>query len=305
MPFFSIILNTFNQIDFLKKSTNSILSQNFSSWELIIIDNYSQDGSFEYAKDIKDKRVKVFQMNNEGMYVKSRNYGIKNATGDWLAFIDSDDLWFTDKLKKNYDIINSHDVDFIYHSVNYLKKNKIGNIIKEKSISFKKPVEKFFYKNGNFIALSSVVVSKKLIEKIKYFSEEKDRFGWEDLDAWIKLSLITDKFYHISKPLGALWLGGDNISNINLYKKNLNYIYKYYNNGCMQKFNFNISETWWFIYNQALYYFKKKQYKRVFVKTNLIPMFEYKFFVRILYFRYYSLYKILILILTKFFKLKK
>ena len=305
MPFFSIILNTFNQIDFLKKSTNSILSQNFNSWELIIIDNYSLDGSFEYAKDINDKRVKVFQINNEGMYVKSRNYGIKKATADWLAFIDSDDLWFLDKLKKNYDIINSHEVDFVYHSVKYLQKKKIGNIIKEKSINFQKPLENFFYRNGNFIALSSVVVKKKLIEKIKYFSEEKDRFGWEDLDAWIKLSLITNKFYHISKPLGALWLGSDNISNINLYKKNLNYIYKYYNDSCMRKYNFNISETWWFVYNQALYYFKKKQYKRVFVKTNLIPMVEYKFFVRILFFRYYSLYKILILILTKFFKLKK
>jgi len=305
MPFFSVILNTYNQIDFLKRSIDSILSQTFCNWELIVIDNYSHDGSFDYVKSIKDKRVKIFQIQNNGMYVKSRNYGIKNSNAEWLAFIDSDDLWFPNKLKSNYDIINSHDVDFIYHSVKYLQKNKVGRTIREKSKNFQRPIEKFFYQNGNFISLSSAVIKKNLIEKINYFSESKDRFGWEDFDTWIKLSLVTSKFYYISKPLGALWFGTENISNINLYKKNLSLICKYYNNYCLKKYNFNISQTWWFVYNQTLYYFKKKQYKRVLIKTNTIPKSECRFFIRLLFFRYYSIYKILLLTLTRSFNTKK
>ena len=82
MPFFSIILTTYNQIEFLKKCLFSILNQSFKEFELIVIDNNSSDGTSEYLNNITDKRLRVFKINNNGMYVKSRNLGIKNSRAD-------------------------------------------------------------------------------------------------------------------------------------------------------------------------------------------------------------------------------
>ena len=194
MPFFSIILTTYNQIEFLKKCLFSILNQSFKEFELIVIDNNSSDGTSEYLNNITDKRLRVFKINNNGMYVKSRNLGIKNSRADWIAFIDTDDIWFSEKLEKCHEVINKKDVDLIYHSVNYINKKNFSKIIKEKSKRISVPVEKYLYSNGNIIAQSSVVVKKRKLEEIGYFSEKKEFYGWEDFDAWIRLLSIQTSF---------------------------------------------------------------------------------------------------------------
>ena len=205
MPFFSIILTTYNQIEFLKKCLFSILNQSFKEFELIVIDNNSSDGTSEYLNNITDKRLRVFKINNNGMYVKSRT-GIKNSRADWIAFIDTDDIWFSEKLEKCHEVINKKDVDLIYHSVNYINKKNFSKIIK-KNQRISVPVEKYLYSNGNIIAQSSVVVKKRKLEEIGYFSEKKEFYGWEDFDAWIRLAFNSNKFYFLNLALGGLWFG--------------------------------------------------------------------------------------------------
>jgi len=79
-PFFSIILPTYNQSDFLKKSINSILSQTFQNWELLIIDNNSTDNTDNVIQSFQDNRIKVYKINNQKILAKSRNLGIKKST---------------------------------------------------------------------------------------------------------------------------------------------------------------------------------------------------------------------------------
>jgi|TARA_B110001450_G_C17571227_1_gene460872 glycosyltransferase involved in cell wall biosynthesis len=292
MSFFSIILTTYNQIELLKKCLSSVFNQSFKEFELIVIDNNSTDGTSEYLKSIKDERLKILKIHNEGMYVKSRNLGIRNSKTDWIAFIDSDDIWYPEKLKKCYEIIKQNDVDLIYHSVNYLNKKSYSKIIKEKSKKIDIPVEKYLYLNGNIIAQSSVVIKKRKIEQIGYFSEKKEMYGWEDFDAWIRLSIISDKFYFLNTVLGALWFGKSNISNIELMKNNLDSILNFYNSRCLSKYNFEIKSTWWFSYNQSLYYFKNKKFKNALNYCKIIPNCDFRFYIRLLYFKYFSIYMI-------------
>ncbi len=306
MPFFSIILTTYNQIEFLKKCLFSILNQSFKEFELIVIDNNSSDGTSEYLNNITDKRLRVFKINNNGMYVKSRNLGIKNSRADWIAFIDTDDIWFSEKLEKCHEVINKKDVDLIYHSVNYINKKNFSKIIKEKSKRISVPVEKYLYSNGNIIAQSSVVVKKRKLEEIGYFSEKKEFYGWEDFDAWIRLAFNSNKFYFLNLALGGLWFGKSNISNIKLMKDNLDSIAYFYNDICLSKYNFEIKHTWWFIYNQSLYFFKNKKFNEVLNCCKIIPKCEFKFYIRLLYFKYFSIYMkssyFLIKIIQKTFK---
>ena len=110
------------------------------------------------------------------MYVKSRNLGIKNSRADWIAFIDTDDIWFSEKLEKCHEVINKKDVDLIYHSVNYINKKNFSKIIKEKSKRISVPVEKYLYSNGNIIAQSSVVVKRGNWKKLVLFFRKKKNF---------------------------------------------------------------------------------------------------------------------------------
>ena len=78
-PFFSIVLPTYNQSKFLEKCINSILSQSFKNWELLVINNNSTDNTINLIKKFNDKRIKVFNINNEGILARSRNLGIRKS----------------------------------------------------------------------------------------------------------------------------------------------------------------------------------------------------------------------------------
>ena len=107
-PFFSIVIPTFNQSNFLKEALNSVFNQDFKNFEVIVIDNYSSDETNKIIRTYK-KKIIYKKIKNNGVIAKSRNLGIKKSRGKWIAFLDSDDLWSKNKLHKVY---------------NYLKKRK-------------------------------------------------------------------------------------------------------------------------------------------------------------------------------------
>ena len=140
IPFFSIILPTYNRAKELKKSIESVLSQTYENYELIIIDNYSIDDTDNVLKNISDSRIRIIKIHNEGIIAKSRNLGISISKGIYIAFLDSDDLWYNNKLEICYCTINKNNSDFLYHEMiintNHFKlmKKNIG------SIKYNKPV---------------------------------------------------------------------------------------------------------------------------------------------------------------------
>ena len=99
---------------FLYKAIKSVIDQNYNGWELIIIDNFSQNNPEHILDKFKDDRVKFFKFDNNNVIAKSRNFGIKKSNYDWIAFLDSDDWWTADKLMVCFNSINDR-VDFLYH----------------------------------------------------------------------------------------------------------------------------------------------------------------------------------------------
>ena len=106
-PFFSVIIPTFNRRDFLKIAIDSVLSQTFKDFELIIIDDGSNDSTKELIKFYNDKRIKYFWGKNHGPGY-ARNRGVEQSKADFIAFLDSDDKWTKDKLQRTFDFIKTN-----------------------------------------------------------------------------------------------------------------------------------------------------------------------------------------------------
>ena len=96
---FSIIMPNFNSL-YLKRAIKSVINQTFDNWELILIDNFSKNFPDEFLNEINDKRINYFKFNNENNIAKSRNFGINKAKYNWIAFLDSNDVWINKKLEK-------------------------------------------------------------------------------------------------------------------------------------------------------------------------------------------------------------
>ena len=92
-PLVSVIMNCYNGEKYLTESLSSLLSQNYSNWELIFWDNLSTDNSKKIFKNFNDKRFKYFLADKHTVLYEARNLAIKKTSGDYIAFLDTDDIW--------------------------------------------------------------------------------------------------------------------------------------------------------------------------------------------------------------------
>ncbi len=209
-PFFSIILPTFNRVSFLGKAIESVLGQTFSNWELLLIDNNSTDGTDDLLDKFKDNRIKIFKISNGGSISVSRNLGIKAARGEWVAFLDSDDWWKSNKLAECRRNI-TESVDFIYHDLEIVSGNKKHKNLNSRQL--KPPVLIDLLLKGNPIAAPSAVVRKSLFARIDYMNEDLELTMTADYNTWLKIANITDAFLHVPKKLGFYRIHRNNLSN--------------------------------------------------------------------------------------------
>lgn len=284
-PFFSIILPTYNQSNFLKKSLNSIINQSFKNWELIIIDNFSTDETKKVIQSFNDKRFRVFKIRNQNILARSRNLGIKKSKSDWICFIDSDDKWYPKKLEITKNFIDKSKGDLFYHDLVFTNKYFIfkHKKIQDKSKTISSPVLNYFAKNGNGIGQSSVTVRKEILKKIGLISVKKDKFSWEDFDTWIRISKITQNFIRIPKVLGSLYVGRENISTIDRQIENANHINKYYGKLFNKFLNKNDQKKniWWLEYPSILKNFRERDLNKFLKKISNITKPPIKTYLRI------------------------
>ena len=101
MNLVSIIMNCHNGQKFLSDAIQSIINQTYKNWELIFWDNFSTDESENIISQFKDKRIKYFKSKKFTSLYKARNLAIQNVKGEFISFIDTDDMWQKDKLEKH------------------------------------------------------------------------------------------------------------------------------------------------------------------------------------------------------------
>jgi glycosyltransferase involved in cell wall biosynthesis len=210
---FSIIIPTYNRALKLERCLDSLVAQTFKNFEVIVCDDGSKDNTLDIINKFeKLLDIKYFWNDNFGGPAKPRNVGIKNSKYDWICFLDSDDWWTPHKLEITLLYLDYN--DFIYHDLIKMNQSNINcGIVKGWSIKNNPFVYLLTY--GNAIPTSSVVINKKIIDCIGFFSEEKKHIAVEDFDYFIRASRITNKFKYIDQKLGYYFIG-DNIStNVN------------------------------------------------------------------------------------------
>ncbi len=209
-PLFSIIIPTFNHGQFINKCLDSLISQTYTNWEAIVINNYSEDNTIEIVTNFHDVRIQLINFSNNGIIAKSRNVGIQNAKGDWICFLDSDDCWTPDKLELCLPYL--YEYDLIYHDM-FIKKDgsKKKTVLKGYALRQENHYLEMLLK-GNPIINSSVVIRHEVVESVGFISEDKSLIAVEDFDYWLRISKKTVRFKHISKTLGYYWIGASSIS---------------------------------------------------------------------------------------------
>ena len=111
----SIIMPSYNTASFIGESIQSVLAQSYKDWELIIVDDCSPDNTDEVVKPyLSDERIKYIKNDRNSGAAVSRNRALREAKGKWIAFLDSDDLWMPDKLKKQISFMEKNGYHFSY-----------------------------------------------------------------------------------------------------------------------------------------------------------------------------------------------
>ncbi|BAY84900.1 putative glycosyl transferase [Calothrix parasitica NIES-267] len=192
----SVIIPVFNGAATIEETINSILNQTFKDIEIIIINDGSTDATLEIIEKISDTRIKIFSYPNAGLSA-SRNRGISQAKGEYISFIDADDLWTPDKLESQWQALQENPQAAVAYSwTNYIDESskflKSGRRIKVNGDAFSKLLVTNFLENG-----SNPLIRKTALEKVGGFDESLS--AAEDKDMWLRLA-IYQEFICVEEP---------------------------------------------------------------------------------------------------------
>lgn len=186
MPLISVIIPVYNGEKTLRETLESLLNQTFTDFEGIVINDGSKDATLDIVSSIKDPRLKVFSYPNAGPSA-SRNRGVALASGEYISFLDADDLWTPDKLEAQLKALQAHPeaalayswTDFINESNQFLRRGSYINVTGD---VYKHLLLTDFLENG-----SNPLVRKKALEEVGEFDESLTH--GEDWDMWLRLAV--------------------------------------------------------------------------------------------------------------------
>ena len=200
----SIIIPTFNRRDYITIALDSVLAQTYKDYEIIIIDDGSSDDTKEVLKPYQDK-IHYFYHDNKGIPA-TRNRGVREAHGDYIALLDSDDYWLPEKLERQMDCFKKNPhygmvatrCSSITQDGRFREKNRPGKSGWILNDLFK----------ANFIRTSSAMIKKECFEKVGFFDESLPMY--EEVDLWLRIAkhypigfINTPLTVYIDNPQGV------------------------------------------------------------------------------------------------------
>lgn len=193
----SVVIPTYNRAGTLVRAIKSALNQTLAPHEVLVCDDGSTDDSRQQVEEMNSPLVKWIDCGRNGMPSVPRNTGIKNATGDWIAFLDSDDEWLPKKTEAQLEAVSKHALmACCTNAYRFTGEKNAGPYL-----AFHKPAIGFSdLLPVNPVICSSVLVSKKLLLDNYRFPEGKEHKAIEDYALWLRLSLQTD-FAYLAEPL--------------------------------------------------------------------------------------------------------
>ena len=212
-PLISIIITYYKKKDYIMKTLNSILNQSYKNYEIIFVYDDKNKKELDYINRLllKFKKKKIISNKSNLGVAKSRNIAMKYAKGSYITFIDSDDIWKKDKLKKQLKFmkLNSCSLSFTLYNVI----DDRDKVIKEMKVSKDATYDNLYW--SNFIGLSTVMINRKYITSKIHFPNLKTQ---EDFALWLSLLRKGFKLRHFSKNLSS-WRKTKNSLSSNIVQK--------------------------------------------------------------------------------------
>ena len=196
MPKVSVIIPTYNREEFITETINSVLNQTYKDFEIIVVDDGSTDNTKQKLESFKLKIKLIEQKNSERAI--ARNNGVRNSKGEYLAFLDSDDVWIKNKLEKQVELLDSKPEVILTYGQS-LRINEHGQKIK----IAKRQIEGYsgeVFENlllRNFIASPTPIIRREYFDKTEGFQTKY--IPYEDWEFWLRFSLLG-KFYFFNNP---------------------------------------------------------------------------------------------------------
>ncbi len=202
-PFISVVIPTYNSEEFITKTLETLCSQTYNNYEVIVSDDGSTDNTVETARTVFDRyghgENKILINSHEGSGA-ARNKGIKSASGDWISFLDSDDLWNDNKLERVVGhILKNDDTDLVCHSL--IVKDGSKETLMDPSKYFNNKINPFLSMyRGNYLYTSALTIKKNILYQAGLFDNKL--LSAQDYDLWLRLGLINKiKMGFIEEPL--------------------------------------------------------------------------------------------------------
>lgn len=201
---------TYNLAPFIAEAINSVMSQTYTNWELIIVDDGSKDNTKEIVKDLTSKSTKIRYISfekNKGIS-KARNHGISLAKGQFLAFLDSDDVWLKEKLEiQTSFLIREKEASFVFSSYRRMSSNgkKVSSVIPAANRISRDELFK-----GNNIPLLTVIINREHFDQVQFNEKVKT---CEDYCLWLDLLKKTPFAHGIDVDLARYRHVENSVSN--------------------------------------------------------------------------------------------
>ena len=205
----SIVLPLYNCEKYVRHTIKSVQDQDYENWELIIVNDASTDASLAEAEKfaVKDPRIKIISLERNVGAGAARNVAVQNASGRYIAFIDSDDLWAKEKLSHQIAFMQNHNAPLSHTAFAFI--NEEGKIAKQGESHVDEKINMKRYMKTSQIRIPSVIIDRKQVSHI-YFPE--DRALCEDARLWMHYFRKGQLFYGLDQVLLLIRIRPDQLS---------------------------------------------------------------------------------------------
>ena len=208
-PLVSIVIPTYNHAPMLQRALATVIEQTYQNWNAIVVNNFSTDKTLEVVAKFNDPRIHCVNFRNNGVIGASRNEGITLSTGEYVAFLDSDDTWFPAKIEKCVASLENGS-DLVCHAEYWIDENGKSRLVAY-GPSEAATHHNLIYK-GNRISTSATIVRATLLKEVNGFDISPELISTEDYDLWIRLAAKSNRFAFIDEPLGEYHRHDNNVS---------------------------------------------------------------------------------------------
>ena len=212
-PRISIVIPTYNHAHFLRTALDSIRAQTFGDWEAIVVNNFSEDDTIAVVESYDDPRIRLVNFANHGIIAAARNHGLSLTQAPFVAFLDSDDFWYPEKLQRCMDKL-AQGCDLVCHAEVW-----VGPDERQRTVHYG-PEARATYESllldGNCVSTSAVVVRREWLERAEGFSVQPEFVTAEDYELWLKLARDGARFGFVDEVLGEYLIHQGNQSRATL-----------------------------------------------------------------------------------------